>query len=667
MVNSIGRSTSPSTANVRNDISGSEPASFRYDNPGAQYPSVEAAAFGQTGYGIIGGGLKIARFPSPVNGAASNFDLLNRDYTGMTIGAAGRKWTGAHGFGVPGYDPNSMLTKQMVDDPSQAIPLLKAIANRESGRGNNLTEEQWRQAHQMFEAGSADAYLDGLPAMDLSKVQIGKKTGAGLLKRALEHIGEEYENVLVPKDDPNWKGPWDCAEFMSWLVYQEARKLYGCTDDKADPSKAEAYTGAWKNDAERLGKKVSVAEAAATPGGIVLRYPPGPGKMGHIALCDGNGGTVEAKGERYGVVADTVHGRTWHTGVLVPGIKYKTGPIKQIAPPELVYELGAPNMNKEVVVRIQQALLAKGFSPGAIDGEFGPNTRDAVVAFQEAEGLTVDGQVGPETAEALGISLTEATAPRVPVQDHALAGNSANLLILALLLLSKEKSTPEDSATPGQGTDAVKLLLPPLLQSLLTGKQVDTTELLTSMLTGKPTVTPAPAPQPPPVDTASSSRPDGDLTALLLPLLYQKLTGTSHPGAAPAQTAGVQAPSVQAPSVQAPSVEEADSATPELTPVNAALGQMVGKALDGRKTGIGIFGLLITTILPIFFPELAPFAEAVKTAAGGSEVVKEALQQAPTQIDSVLQTVEQVATPVFAALTGWGILGKLDKWFSKLR
>src|SRR6478672_7659411 len=159
MANGIGRSTNESTATTRNDVSGSAPASFRYNNPGAQYPSTEAARFGQTGYVIIGGGHKIARFPAPVNGAASNLDLLNRRYTGMTIGAAGTKWTGAYGFGVPGYDPNSLLTKAMLDDVSQAVPLLKAIAGRESGRGNNLTEKQWQQAHAMFKLGSADKYL----------------------------------------------------------------------------------------------------------------------------------------------------------------------------------------------------------------------------------------------------------------------------------------------------------------------------------------------------------------------------------------------------------------------------------------------------------------------------------------------------------------------------
>ena len=94
MVADIGRSTIRSTATHRADVPGSEAASFRYNNPGAQYPSARAARFGQTGFGIIGGGHKIARFPSPVNGAAANFDLLSSNYAGMPMGTAGKKWTG---------------------------------------------------------------------------------------------------------------------------------------------------------------------------------------------------------------------------------------------------------------------------------------------------------------------------------------------------------------------------------------------------------------------------------------------------------------------------------------------------------------------------------------------------------------------------------------------
>jgi uncharacterized membrane protein len=55
------------------------------------------------------------------------------------------------------------------------------------------------------------------------------------------------------------------------------------------------------------------------------------------------------------------------------------------------------------VVILQERLAAEGL-PVTVDGVYGPETADAVLAFQEQEQLTVDGVVGSETAEALGIS-----------------------------------------------------------------------------------------------------------------------------------------------------------------------------------------------------------------------------------------------------------------------
>lgn len=231
-------------------------------------------------------------------------------------------------------------------------------------------------------------------------------TGQGMLARARQHIGEQYDNVVVPKNNPDWHGPWDCAEFMSWLVYQEARFLYGCIDDAAPAAVADAYTGGWQTDSGRLGIRVSVEVAAGTVGGIVLRFPPAPGTMGHIAICDGQGGTVEAKGHAYGVVADTVQERSWDTGVLVPGITYDPAIPFDWRRPAVLYAWDAPNMRRDKILEIQQALAAGGFDPGPIDGIFGLNTVAAVAAFQRSKGLVVDGEVGPQTSNALGIQLT---------------------------------------------------------------------------------------------------------------------------------------------------------------------------------------------------------------------------------------------------------------------
>ena len=129
------------------------PASIRFNNPGAQYPAEWAKAFGMDGYGVIGGGHLIAHFPDPVAGAAANMFLLNKSYAGMTIGAAGIKWTGRNGFGVPGYNPNTVLTREMLDDQDFMIPFMKAIAGREAGRKSPLTDDQWISAFQAFQAG----------------------------------------------------------------------------------------------------------------------------------------------------------------------------------------------------------------------------------------------------------------------------------------------------------------------------------------------------------------------------------------------------------------------------------------------------------------------------------------------------------------------------------
>ncbi len=64
----------------------------------------------------------------------------------------------------------------------------------------------------------------------------------------------------------------------------------------------------------------------------------------------------------------------------------------------------------DVVADLQSTLRTLGFDPGPADGIFGRMTLTAVVAFQSAKGLTVDGKVGPATKSALGSSPT-ASAP----------------------------------------------------------------------------------------------------------------------------------------------------------------------------------------------------------------------------------------------------------------
>jgi N-acetylmuramoyl-L-alanine amidase len=231
-------------------------------------------------------------------------------------------------------------------------------------------------------------------------------TGNDLVKLAREHVGEQYVfGIFVPKDNWKWKGPWDCAEFASWLVYQTANRLYGCMDNSHSPSIADAYTGYWVRDAKALGIRISIEQAARTRGAFVLRAPL-DGITGHIVVSDGVGGTVEAHSTKRGVIQASLMQRRWDTGVLVSGVEYTEGPpVEVVGPKTLVYRMTTPPMKGPVVRDIQRALLDRGFDPGPTDGSYGALTRAAVLAFQTARGLLTDGDVGPKTAKALGITL----------------------------------------------------------------------------------------------------------------------------------------------------------------------------------------------------------------------------------------------------------------------
>lgn len=65
----------------------------------------------------------------------------------------------------------------------------------------------------------------------------------------------------------------------------------------------------------------------------------------------------------------------------------------------------------EDVRRLQELLKQAEFDPGPIDGDFGPKTLSAVLAFQRSTGLDPDGAVGPLTIAALTEAVLESGAP----------------------------------------------------------------------------------------------------------------------------------------------------------------------------------------------------------------------------------------------------------------
>ncbi|MEP6822089.1 MAG: peptidoglycan-binding domain-containing protein [Chthoniobacterales bacterium] len=57
----------------------------------------------------------------------------------------------------------------------------------------------------------------------------------------------------------------------------------------------------------------------------------------------------------------------------------------------------------EVIARVQAELQRLGYDPGSVDGDFGPATREALVAYQQDNGLQATGEIDQDTLGALGL------------------------------------------------------------------------------------------------------------------------------------------------------------------------------------------------------------------------------------------------------------------------
>ena len=132
-----------------------------------------------------------------------------------------------------------------------------------------------------------------------------------LVAKLLPHIGERYVfGAAVPKQNMNWAGPWDCAEFVAWGIYQVSGRLIGCRRGRAPNGRwyDNAYTGYFNADLPAVATPISAQEAADTIGAIALRSP---GTPGHIAVSRGGNRTIEAMDTANGVASGQMLGRPW--------------------------------------------------------------------------------------------------------------------------------------------------------------------------------------------------------------------------------------------------------------------------------------------------------------------------------------------------------------------
>jgi hypothetical protein len=128
-------------------------ATVRLNNPGAMVGGQRAARFG----GESGG--RFAQFPNPVQGAAANMYNLSRSYSGMTVAGALLKWSGGGRTTAPGFDPNLVLTPELLQNPSFMIPFMQSVASGEApGKQYPMDPAQWEQAFRMYMRGGVSGF-----------------------------------------------------------------------------------------------------------------------------------------------------------------------------------------------------------------------------------------------------------------------------------------------------------------------------------------------------------------------------------------------------------------------------------------------------------------------------------------------------------------------------
>lgn len=241
------------------------------------------------------------------------------------------------------------------------------------------------------------------------------------------------------------------------------------------------------------------------------------------------------------------------------------------------------------IVLIQQALNKLGANPPlAEDGISGPKTKAAVSQFQQQNGLKDTGLLDAATVAAI----TRATRPGGAVQTGDLSQILKRLEDLAQLLRPSVGVVAPGPTIPGNTLPAAN-------------DPINLFERLFSLVSNKA------APMPGPV-TPTNPAPVDQLKQVvdLLSTLFNK------------------------------------DRKPVLGQVNGALGETIGKLLDGKKTALGIGGSLITALLS---------SVTASPNAGG-------LAGLLGTIVSAVPGLGQFAMPISLALTAWGMLGKFEKW-----
>ena len=243
-----------------------------------------------------------------------------------------------------------------------------------------------------------------------------EKTAKGLVEYAKAQLGKPYWygtfGQSASKSLHNQKKN-QYPSYYEWDYAGETAKVHDCVGlikgylwcDSPDDN-TPAYNSAQDKSANGM-------RDICTTKGDIAKMPDVPGVLvfmnKHVGVYIGNGEVIEARGHAYGVIKTKLNERAWTSWGYCPYITYEAPAQKTVSIELQVLKKGAKG---EQVKTLQRLLIAMGYKMvstsgkeyGA-DGSFGGATDLAVRAFQDDNGLEVDGSCGRKTwTKLLGVS-----------------------------------------------------------------------------------------------------------------------------------------------------------------------------------------------------------------------------------------------------------------------
>ena len=148
----------------------------------------------------------------------------------------------------------------------------------------------------------APANVDTRAPANIDELPEGDRSVGTFLRAALAQNGDEYEYGAGRNLNDANPHEFDCSGLVYWSLNQAG----------IDPNTVGGYSGAQSAGT----RTISVEDALNTPGALLF-YD------GHVAISLGDGRTVEAMGEKWGVTIDEDStDRRWTHGGLIPGMNY---------------------------------------------------------------------------------------------------------------------------------------------------------------------------------------------------------------------------------------------------------------------------------------------------------------------------------------------------------